>query len=191
MNDYGYAAEGVSPGGNSYLRNVEILIAEDNDYARALLRDILKVLGANCLHYCQDGQDALNTVRHFDIDIALIDWHMPLMNGIQFTKAVRMSPESPNPFLPIIMVSSYAGLENVGEARDAGINEYLIKPYSASQLLTRITTVVERPRQFIRTDRYFGPDRRRTKNRPYTGREKRNAKNAAVAEADGASAPVA
>lgn len=184
MSDYGYAAEGLASGGNSYLRNVEILIAEDNDYARALLRDLLKVLGANRLHYCHDGQDALNTVRHFDIDIALIDWHMPLMNGIQFTKTIRLSPDSPNPFLPIIMISSFAGLEHVAEARDAGINEYLIKPYSARQLLTRISTVVERPRPFIRTDGYFGPDRRRTKDRTYTGREKRKQPNAAGSAAE-------
>ncbi|MEQ8665303.1 MAG: response regulator [Rhodospirillales bacterium] len=173
MSDYGYAAEGLASGGNGYLRDVEILIAEDNDYARGLLRDILKVLGANRLHYCHDGQDALNTARHFDIDIALVDWHMPIMNGVQFTKTIRMASDSPNPFLPIIMISAFAGLEHVAEARDAGINEYLIKPYSARQLLTRITTVVERPRQFIRNDGYFGPDRRRIRDRLYTGIEKR------------------
>lgn len=191
MNDYGYASEGMTSGGNAYLKDVEILIAEDNEHARALIRDVLKVLGADRLHYCNDGQDAVNTVRHFDIDIALIDWHMPLMNGIQFTKTIRLAPDSPNPFLPIIMVSSYAGLEHVAEARDAGINEYLIKPFSARQLLTRITTVVERPRPFIRTDGYFGPDRRRTKNRPYTGREKRKKGTDTSAASEGSKASVA
>lgn len=183
MKEFGYGQSGAVSGGG-YLRNVEILIAEDNDFARTMLRDVLKILGANRVQYANDGKEALSIAHNFPIEIALIDWYMPLVDGIEFTKTIRTATHSPNSFLPIIMISSYAEMKQVMEARDAGVNEYLIKPYSAKQLLTRIKSVVERPRSFIKIDSYFGPDRRRKKDKNYQGKERRKPVEAEVQQTE-------
>lgn len=156
-----------------YLSELDFLVAEDNDFARKIVRDVLKALGARSPHFAADGAEALNMAKLYPIDIALIDWDMPVIDGIEFTKFVRLSPDSPNPFLPIIMMTAFSEHPKVIEARDKGVNEYLVKPFSAAQLLKRIQMVVEHPRPFIRTEAFFGPDRRRRAKSTYTGTERR------------------
>ena len=159
-----------------YLSEIEFLVAEDNDFARRIVRDVLKALGARNVRYAKDGAEALNIAKLFPIDIALIDWDMPLIDGIEFTEFIRQSQDSPNPFLPIIMMTAHSEHPKVIEARDKGVNEYLIKPFSAAQLLKRIQMVVENPRPFVRTEEFFGPARRRRRhNSGYKGDERRTA----------------
>lgn len=159
-----------------YLSEIEFMVAEDNDFARKIVRDVLKALGAGHTRYATDGAEALNMAKSYPIDIALIDWNMPVIDGLEFTNFIRKSPDSPNPFLPIIMISSYSEHPRVIEARDAGVNEYLVKPFSAAQLLKRIQIIVENPRPFVRTENFFGPDRRRRTKSGYMGEERRVAK---------------
>jgi len=164
-----------------YLSEIEFLVAEDNDFARKIVRDVLKALGARRPHFAANGAEALDLAKHYPIDIALIDWNMPMIDGIEFTQFIRHSEDSPNPFLPIIMMTAYMEHTKVIEARDKGVNEYLIKPFSAAQLLKRIQMVVEHPRPFVRTEDFFGPDRRRRVKSTYKGQERR------VAQDDGKS----
>jgi len=172
MASYGFGATRKA-NANGYLRGIQILVAEDAEMSRQIIRDILKVLGANRLHYANDGMQALSIARATSVDLALIDWEMPVLSGLEFVRMIRTSEDSPNVFLPIIMLSSNSEVHHVTAARDAGVNEYLIKPFSARQLLQRIQTVIERPRPFIKTTSYFGPDRRRRKDEKYKGRERR------------------
>lgn len=170
---YGYGASGPGESGSTYLRGIEVLIAEDSDLSRKILRDILKILGADRLHYAQNGMEALDIARSSAIDLALIDWHMPVLDGLEFVKTVRTAEDSPNVFMPIIMISANSELHHVTAARDAGVTEYLIKPYSVRQLFQRIQMTIERPRAFIKTEGFFGPDRRRRKDTDYKGPERR------------------
>ena len=101
-------------------------------------------------------------------DIALVDWVMEPEDGIYFVKNIRGAEDSPNRLMPIIMVSGYSEESRVLAARDAGANEFVVKPFSATSLFTRIQWVVENPRRFVTTDTYFGPDRRR-KDVPFKG----------------------
>nr|MBC8238861.1 response regulator [Alphaproteobacteria bacterium] len=71
------------------------------------------------------------------------------------------------------MMTAYSEHPKVIEARDIGVNEYLVKPFSAAQLLKRIQTIVEHPRPFVRTENFFGPDRRRRSKSNYSGQERR------------------
>lgn len=160
-----------------YLSEIEFLVAEDNDFARKIVRDVLKALGARNPRYASDGAEALTMAKSYPIDIALIDWDMPVIDGIEFTNFIRTSNDSPNPFLPIIMMTAFSEHPKVIEARDAGINEYLVKPFSAAQLLKRIQMVVEHPRPYVRTETFFGPDRRRRSKSRYTGKDRRVAKD--------------
>jgi DNA-binding response OmpR family regulator len=87
---------------------------------------------------------------------------MEPLDGIDFTRMVRTAPDSPNPFVPIIMLTSQGAYDRVQLARDIGVTEFLIKPVTANALYSRIGNVIQKPRQFVRVSEYFGPDRRRT-----------------------------
>lgn len=95
-------------------------------------------------------------------------------DGLHLVKWVRTSPDSPDNFLPIIMVTGHTEKARITEARDAGINEFMAKPVSAKALYRRLVSVIEHPRQFVRTKTYFGPDRRR-KVEPFEGPDRRAA----------------
>ncbi len=160
-------------GSSGYLKNVNVLVAEDNEFARQIVREVLNALGANRVFYAKDGRQALEMCHDHAIEIALIDWEMPVVSGLEMLKSIRTSSNSPNKFLPVIMMTAYSELHHVTLARDAGVSEYLIKPFSARQMLSRIRAAIENPRDFVKTEKYFGPDRRRKKDPKYRGRERR------------------
>lgn len=166
------ASVGRSEGGG-YLSQIMFLVVDDNEFARYIARDVLKALGARKIIYAKDGAEALDILKTTDVDIVVLDWNMPIVDGIEFTRFIRNSDDSPNKFLPIIMMTGYSELSNVMYARDAGVTEYLIKPCSAKQFLSRIRSIVENPRSFVKTETFFGPDRRRHKKKVYEGKEKR------------------
>ena len=166
------------------ISKVKFLVVEDNQFMSALVRQILRTLGVLQVDEAKDGADAFQRMREFGPDIVLLDWQMAPMDGLEFAKLVRTSPESPNRFIPIIMITAHSAISRVTEARDAGVNEILAKPIAALNLFTRIRAVIERPRLFIDAPTFFGPDRRRRVDPRYTGGERRAAaqpENALVA----------
>jgi len=102
-------------------------------------------------------------------DLVLTDLSMKPVDGITFTREVRTAHDSPNPYVPIIMITGHTERRKVEAARDAGVTEFLAKPITAQGLILRIAEIVERPRAFVRCDGYFGPDRRRRKDENFTG----------------------
>ena len=94
---------------------------------------------------------------------------MKQMDGLEFTRNVRNDPNSPNPFVPINMITGHTEKHHVEAARDAGVTELLAKPITAANLFSRIAEIVERPRAFVRCGHYFGPDRRRHRAEGYNG----------------------
>lgn len=164
----------------AYLQNVKILIVEDNPFMRTIVLRILKAFGAEQIKEAGDGAEAFKIMRLFNPDIIIVDWQMQPLDGIEFARMVRTADDSPNPFVPIIMLSGHSEQNRIMVARDAGVNEFLVKPISAKALFSRIQAVIERPRQFVRTKNYFGPDRRR-KNGNYQGKDRRGAEQAAHA----------
>lgn len=93
---------------------------------------------------------------------------------------MRTADDSPNPLVPIIMLSAYSERSRVTAARDAGVTEFCCKPITAKEMFSKIVAVINEPRPFIRTRTYFGPDRRR--NDPdkaiYKGPERRKTQQA-------------
>ena len=148
---------------DKYLKDVKFLIVDDNAFMRTIIRRVLSALHADQVREAEDGEDALDLMRTFVPDIIILDWEMKPMDGIEFTRKVRLSKDSPNVFTPIIMVSGHFERRRVVAARNAGVNEFVVKPISAASLFDRIQAVIERPRPFVRLKRYFGPDRRRKK----------------------------
>ncbi len=153
--------------------NMAVMVVDDNRHMRHLIQTILNSLGIRQVAQAEDGAAALKELQTFPADIVVCDWNMQPLDGIEFTRLIRTSEDSPNVYLPIIMLTGYTEMERVTEARDSGINEFLAKPVSAKKLYDRIRTIVETPRNFIRTEKYFGPDRRRKNDINYQGEERR------------------
>ncbi len=151
------------------LQPFKILIADDSSQMRDILTTMLRSAGAEGIREAIDGAEAYRALATFPADLALIDFNMAPLDGVAFTRLVRNSTDSPNTFLPIIMMTGHAERRRVHEARDAGINEFVVKPLTARSVMARIEAVVMKPRPFIRTSDYFGPCRRRVTRPGYSG----------------------
>jgi len=149
-----------------YLR---VLVIEDNNHMRTLLRSLLHALGIKQVIECADGASAYVELREKKPDFVLTDLSMKPVDGIEFTSMVRTAKDSPNPYVPIVMITGHTERGRVEAARDAGVTEFLAKPITVQNLLLRIAEIVERPRPFVRCENYFGPDRRRRKDADYAG----------------------
>jgi len=147
-----------------YLSRIKFLVVEDNLFMRQIIRRVLKALEAEEVRECSDGAEALKILQTFVPDIVITDWEMTPINGIELTKMLRTVNDSFNPFIPIIMLTAHSEISRIVEARDAGVNEFVVKPISVKALFARIQSVIEKPRQFVKIGNYFGPDRRRKKH---------------------------
>jgi len=151
------------------LDNMNVLVLDDNRHMRSLVQSILHALGVKNIREAGDAAEAFKELQHFHADIIIVDWHMEPLDGLDFVRLVRTAKDSPNPYVPIIMLSGYTEYRRVTEARDAGVNEFLAKPISAKALYQRFAMIIDNPRPFIRTKTYFGPDRRRQNLGPPRG----------------------
>lgn len=160
------------------LSDLAILVVEDNMFMAAILKTYLREFGVRKIVDAGDGADALEQVFTANPDLVIVDYNMPNFNGIEFARLVRTAPDSPNPRVPIIMVTAFSERRRIIEARDAGIDEILVKPVSAVDLYRRIIEVIERPREFTDGGSYVGPSRRRRKAE-HDGPERRNTRSEA------------
>ncbi len=158
---------------------LKVLVVDDNAHMRKLVYTIMQAFGTVHISDAPSGERALAMLRDHNPDVIILDWQMEGMTGIEFARALRMSKTTPNPFVPIIMLTGHTHIDHVRQARDAGINEFLAKPVSAKGIMTRLVSVIEHPRPFVRTPEYFGPCRRRRVEK-YEGPERR----AGVANSD-------
>lgn len=156
----------------SRLSNVNILVIDDDRAIANLIKNVLKNLGFGGVHAVYDAEDGLEVVERNAIDLIITDWEMEPMNGIEFTQKVR-ALNSIKRFTPIIMLTGHGEKKEIEKARDCGITEYLIKPFTAKSLCSRISTVVELPRSFIVSQEYKGPSRRRKTGDAPEGAERR------------------
>ena len=148
---------------NTYLESVRVLIVDDQDFIRSLLRHILGVLGCKQISDAADGRTAWEIMLDNPPDLLIADWEMQPMDGIELVGKVRNDVNSPDRFMPIIMLTAHSERPRIIAARDSGVNEFVMKPISAKTLFSRLNAVIEHPRRFVRTGEYFGPDRRRKK----------------------------
>jgi len=171
------------------LELVKILLVDDNLHMRLLLIEILRAIGVRQVYEAADGAAALQIMRTEAIDIVITDLAMQPIDGIGFVRLLRNSPDSPNPVAPVIMVTGHSTQRRVAEARDVGVTEFLSKPVTARGVIDRITRVVSNPRPFVRSNDYFGPDRRRRDDPAYQGPRRRLADAARSGDVEGAALP--
>lgn len=148
-------------GQRGYLRDLNFLIVDDSPFMREVLRKVLRHFDVNIIREAGDGAEALDIMQAWTPDIILLDWEMTPFNGLELTRMIRASTRGDECFIPIIMISAHAEYWRVQQARNVGVNEYLVKPVSPKALFSRIRAIIERPRPFIKAPNYFGPDRRR------------------------------
>ena len=151
------------------LRSLNVLLVDDNQNMRAIAAAVLHSADIRNVHEAAEGATAFDLLRRHPIDLAIVDFNMFPLDGVEFTRLVRTSPDSPNTFLPIIMMTGHSERSRVYEARDAGVTEFIVKPLTAKAVLDRINAVIMRPRAFIKTDDYVGPCRRRRETSDYAG----------------------
>jgi CheY-like chemotaxis protein len=158
----------------SALKSLSILIVDDNQHMRAITSAILQSAGIRMIREVSDGAMALDALRDHPIDLAIVDFNMFPLDGVEFTRMVRNSADSANPYLPIIMMTGHSEKSRVYEARDAGVTEFVVKPITAKAVFDRIQACIMRPRPFVKSEGYFGPDRRRTSSANYRGPMRRS-----------------
>jgi len=151
------------------LESLRVLLVDDNQHMRAIVTTVLSGVGVTQVKETRDGAEALDLLREWPADLAIVDFHMAPLDGVEFTRMVRNAPDSRNPYLPIIMMTGHSERTRVEEARDAGVTEFVVKPVTAKAVLERIHAVIYHPRPFVRTSEYFGPDRRRKQDPAFAG----------------------
>ena len=153
---------------------LKILVVDDNQHMRKLVVTILQAFGTIQIFEAPSGESAWAILRDANPDVVILDWQMDGMSGLDFVRLARTSPQTPNPFVPIIMLTGHTHIDHVRQARDAGANEFLAKPVSVKAILTRLISVIEHPRPYVRAGSYFGPCRRRRGGDEYRGPERRS-----------------
>ncbi len=168
------------------LDKAKILIVDDMKPMLSLTTSVLKIFGFKQVFTAVNGEEAFQIVCKEDPDLIITDWMMEPMDGLALSRLIRKSPMSPNPYVPIMMMTGFSSRLRVEGARDTGITEFLVKPFSARDLFSRVVQIIERPRQFVDAGTFFGPDRRRRLTRDYEGvRRRDDDQSAAKAEPGG------
>jgi two-component system, chemotaxis family, chemotaxis protein CheY len=142
------------------LSHLKILIVDDSSFTRGVIRAMLRGFDISKTWEAADGEAALARMRDTAVDIVLADLHMQPVDGVELLRRLRMSDDSPNPLVPVIMISSDTSGPRIEAARDAGVSAFLAKPLSPKQLAKRLSYVLDDRRSFIRAAGYVGPDRR-------------------------------
>jgi two-component system, chemotaxis family, chemotaxis protein CheY len=159
------------------LRNLDVLVVEKHNSMRNIVKRVLSELGVKAVRDTPDPEMAFKAICSNPADLILTDW-APGLDGMTLLQKLRRDPRSPDPFVPVIVVTANTELRHIYVARDHGMTEYLAKPISAKLIYSRIRSIIERKRYFVRNRTFFGPDRRR-RRLEFDGPDRRDHENQA------------
>ncbi len=153
---------------------VSVLIVEDNDASRRLVQELMRAAGFARLSFARDAEEGIHQIAAHHPDLILLDWGLPGMSGIDLVRLVRKAaitpdPRFPNPEVPIVMLTARTRHRDVTTARNAGITDFVVKPFSTTTLLKAVSGALTKKRRFIATPDFAGPDRRRRKAALFPG----------------------
>jgi CheY-like chemotaxis protein len=143
------------------VQTAAVLVVDDNQFMRKLVRNLLVNVGVKNVHEAGDGIAGLEAIRSLSPDVVVLDWEMPFLNGAELVRIVRSPGVFPIPDIPIIMLSGHGERWRVVEAARLGVNEFLRKPISAKALLDRLVTILAKPRPMVQLGSYYGPEPRK------------------------------
>lgn len=152
---------------------VSFLVVDSNPLSAELVRDILVMLGTQIIRIAKTTDRALQILRSEEIDVVITEYLTEPEDGVEFVDRLRNGIDSPDRQIPIIMLTANSEPVNVARARDAGVSEFLTKPFNVEGLYRRLVSVIARPRAYVNSEGYFGPDRRR-RQVPFEGTDRRS-----------------
>ena len=123
-------------------KNMKILIVDDFSTMRRIVKNLLRDLGFNNTQEADDGLTALPMLKKGDLEFVVTDWNMPGMQGIDLLKNIRADEELKH--LPVLMITAEAKREQIIEAAQAGVNGYIVKPFTAATLKEKLDKIFER-----------------------------------------------
>lgn len=121
---------------------LRVLVVDDNRHMRTLIKSLFYAMGCKLITECSEGSEALEEMKTRHIDLIICDWAMKPIDGLELLKMIRTAPDSPNPDVPLIMLTGHTERERVIDARDAGVTEFLAKPISAEKLYSRVMSAL-------------------------------------------------
>ncbi len=119
--------------------NIRILVVDDMSTMRRIVKSILNQLGYNNIDEAENGKQALAKLKAEKYDFVVTDWNMPEMDGLALVKAIRSDDELKN--IPVLMVTAEGKKESVIEALKAGVNNYIVKPFTPEVLKEKIEKI--------------------------------------------------
>ena len=152
--------------------NFDILCVDNNRNMHKILKSILSSMRINLTRFCVDAPDAFTEMKERVPDIVITEIEMQPLDGFDFMRLIRRGDDTPNIYMPILVLTGHTERNRILQARDAGATEILAKPVSVALLYDRLGWMVENPRPFIKAKGFVGPDRRRAM-RGYEGLERR------------------
>jgi len=158
------------------LRNLTVLVVDDDADTSALICDLLDALGFGKCLAAANGEVAktiLGDPRTIPVDLVITDFAMEPGDGAELLQWIRRDPDSPDRFVPVVLMTGLTDMDALVRMRDLGVSEVLAKPISLDSLCNLIDGLIAKPRRFVESGRYFGPDRRR-REIPYRGGERRH-----------------
>ena len=146
----------------TFVKDLAILVVDGNGYMRRTTRTMLVNLGARSVREAADGIAALEQIRTWNPDVMLIDWDLPVLNGVEVMRIVRSPGVFPRPDLPAIMLTSRTKRSQVIEAMRVGVHEFLVKPTSPKALRDRLMSIMIKPRPLMKVGELYVPKPRPT-----------------------------
>jgi two-component system, chemotaxis family, chemotaxis protein CheY len=156
------AMDQVSGQIKTHLAALKVLVIDDERTMRKVTRSLLQAIGVRTIHEADDGRSGLEAVCALCPDLVVLDWRMPNLNGADFVRTVRSPGKFPFPDVPIIMLTAFGEHSRVVEAIRLGVNEFLLKPVSSKALLTRIVSILSKPRRMVKRGDFYAPEPRKT-----------------------------
>ncbi len=161
------------------LERVQVLIVHSSEKAAGLIKNIFHQIGFAHVVTAATAADAIFTMKQMRIDMLMVDSQLreegdeeslqpewESVSGIEFVRKLRHSVDSPNRFAPTVLLAEGLTQQDILQARDAGVNEIVMKPIGAQDFCMRLTQLFDKPRNFITAPTYKGPCRRRKSSPP-------------------------
>ncbi len=123
-------------------KNMKVLVVDDFSTMRRIIKNLLRDIGFTNISEADDGSTALPMLKEGDYDFVVTDWNMPGMQGIDLLKAIRADAKLSH--IPVLMVTAEAKKEQIVMAAQAGVNGYIVKPFTAATLNTKLDKIFER-----------------------------------------------
>ncbi|MFM9889747.1 MAG: hypothetical protein ACKVOE_03750 [Rickettsiales bacterium] len=177
---------------NEKIKRIDVLIVISSSRAADLIRSLFAQLGFQNIHMANDAIEAVALMRQLRMHLIIADSELRVnpasgdmhpnhpntieLSGIHFVQRLRQAPNSPSPFVPVLMLMDQGRSREVINARDAGVNDIVLRPMQARDFCQRVIDMIDKPRTFITASTYKGPCRRR-KGSPPPGQKDRRVRD--------------